>query len=806
MPVVFPTPVRQRTWLVLILVGYTSLAVIYSLVTPLFEASDELWHYPMVKYLADHRLALPLQDPAQVGPWRQEGSQPPLYYMIGAVATFWIDTSDMNQMRRVNPHPDIGVVVPDGNANMVVHDVGRERFPWSGTALAMHMVRFLSILMGLGTVILAYLLGRELFPASPPVALAAAAFTAFNPMFLFVSAVINNDNLSTLIASALLLMIVRLLRRRDALPGYRLYVALGVVAGAGMLAKFQIGFMLPLIALALLIVSIRARDWRPVVLGGLISGGLTIVIAGWWYWRNYHLYGDATGINVFLDIVGRRAVPADGYQLWSERETFMMSFWGLFGGVNVPMSRTVYTLFNVLAALGVLGLLYGLARAASRQVRLSPSPRFRSLASRVGSSRSAVPPLPEGEGPGVRAFPFALREKGQGDEGLLLARVIAAVWPAIVLFSLLSWTRQTLASQGRLWFSALAPLNIGLAAGLAIWSLESRAVRAAILGAASLFFVGVAAAAPFTTIRPAYTLDRHASWSSSTLQAGPLRAACFAEPEADQEALCMAYQSLAGPILPGGYLRLSAAVTVKHAMTRDWSIFVHLVNKDGVIEAQRDVYPGGGLIATTGASPGDAWNNLIAVSLPRGIYTPQTLSVYLGFYDLDTNDRMIATGPDADPATNRVFLGQVRLEPPPGSVPNPVNVDFGGKLELLGYEVSARSLAPGAETTVTLYWRGLARLDTDYVISVQVIDPDPARLAKAAQDDHPAAPSTTTWEPGQDHTVTRTLTVFPDAAPGRYRLMVRVYPTGDVAHPLRIRGGIGDQSEDFVWLAWIQVK
>jgi len=247
-------------------------------------------------------------------------------------------------------------------------------------------------------------------------------------------------------------------------------------------------------------------------------------------------------------------------------------------------------------------------------------------------------------------------------------------------------------------------------------------------------------------------------------------------------------------------------MTVKTSLTRDWSIFVHLVNTDGMIEAQRDVYPGGGLIATTDTTPSDTWNNLIAVWLPQGIYTPQTLNIYLGLYDLDTNDRMIATGPDADLVTNRVLLGQVRLETPPGRVPNPVHVNFGGKLELLGYEVSDRSLAPGAETTLTLYWRGLERLDTDYVISTQVIDPDPAKLTKAAQDDHPPTPPTTAWKPGQEYTTTRTLTVFPDAAPGRYRLMVLIYPAGDAAHPLRVRGGIGSQSENFVWLAWMQVK
>ena len=59
----------------------------------------------MVKYIADN-WALPVQDPENIGPWRQEGSQPPLYYFIGAVATFWIDTSDMDVVRHENPHAD----------------------------------------------------------------------------------------------------------------------------------------------------------------------------------------------------------------------------------------------------------------------------------------------------------------------------------------------------------------------------------------------------------------------------------------------------------------------------------------------------------------------------------------------------------------------------------------------------------------------------------------------------------------------------------------------------------------------------
>lgn len=758
-------PTGHRPWLVAILVGYVILAGIYSVITPPFEASDELWHYPMVKYVADHGFGLPRQDPANVGPWRQEGSQPPLYYLLGALATFWIDTSDMDDVRRINPHADIGAIAPDRNLNMVLHDAEREAFPWSGTVLAVHIVRFLSVGMGLGTVLLTYLLARELFPAQPVLALAAAVFTGFNPMFAFISGAINNDNLSNLLASLILLLIARLIKAADAPLTRRFYVALGLAAGAGMLAKYQIGFLLPVIALALLFVSIRQRDWRPVVLGGAISGGLTILIVGWWYWRNYDLYGDATGINVFLDIVGRRVPPADLHQLWTERETFMMSFWGLFGGVNLPLPDATYTLFNILAAFSVLGLAYGVFLLATRRPILPPSREERLL---------------------------------------WVARGVAAMWPAIVFVSLLSWTRVTLASQGRLWFTALAPLSVWMAVGLANWARRSPAALRINLGMAAAVFVAIAAITPFTTIRPAYRVDPEATWVEDTPESGPARAACFAEPGAERDALCLTYRGVSGMLLPGDDLRLTPTMTATHPMTRNWSVFVHLVNADGLTEAQRDVYPGGGLIATTEIEPGETWNNLIAVRLPPGIYTPQTLDVFLGLYDYATGDRMLPSGDGAHPDYRGVRLGQIELETPPGGVPNPVGANFDDRLRLLGYEVSDRSLRPGDEVAITLYWERLERLTASYAVSVQIIQPD--TLAKAAQDDRPPDPPTTEWLPGGTVTDARTLTIADDAAPGRYRLMVRVY---DADHPetlLPVLAGTGGQAADFVWLSWIQVE
>src|SRR5574337_895713 len=73
--------VLQQHRAILFLTGvFVILATIYSLVTPIFEASDELSHYPVVQYIATH-WTLPVQQPGVETLWEQEGSQPPLYYV-----------------------------------------------------------------------------------------------------------------------------------------------------------------------------------------------------------------------------------------------------------------------------------------------------------------------------------------------------------------------------------------------------------------------------------------------------------------------------------------------------------------------------------------------------------------------------------------------------------------------------------------------------------------------------------------------------------------------------------------------------
>src|SRR4029077_4186747 len=152
---------RTERALLILLGAFLIAGGIYAVTTPLFEAGDELWHYPHVQWIARGN-GLPLQDPTRAQLWEQEGGQPPLYYVLSAAATFWINTGDLETRLWRNPYAQVGIPLAFGNKNLIVHTAA-ENFPWQGTSLAVHVIRFLSLLFSAGTVALTFFIARALF-------------------------------------------------------------------------------------------------------------------------------------------------------------------------------------------------------------------------------------------------------------------------------------------------------------------------------------------------------------------------------------------------------------------------------------------------------------------------------------------------------------------------------------------------------------------------------------------------------------------------------------------------------------------
>ncbi|MBK8797524.1 MAG: glycosyltransferase family 39 protein [Anaerolineales bacterium] len=253
----------------LLVAAYLVLAVMYSIVTPLFESPDEVWHYEYTRWLAAGKgLAAP--EDVGVAPWAQEGSQPPLYYLLGAAVTWFIPTDNAAEAIRYNVHAAVGNADAFGNKNMMLH--GRvHAWPWRGVTLAAHITRFVSVLLGALTVLLTYRIALTALPGWPAAAVLATALLAFSPQFLFISASTNNDNLVIVLATAGLYLSMYLVADKKT-PQWWIWLVFGAVVGLAALSKLS-GLLLAALAAVTILAVAWGSAWRVFGQAMLLTGG-----------------------------------------------------------------------------------------------------------------------------------------------------------------------------------------------------------------------------------------------------------------------------------------------------------------------------------------------------------------------------------------------------------------------------------------------------------------------------------------------------------------------------------------------------
>lgn len=339
----------------ILLVVFIALGLSYSFVTPLFEGPDETGHYAYVAHVVREK-SLPVQSTSPAQQSTYEAHQPPLYYTVGALLTFWIDLSNESTVLRLNPKFVWGGQGAEPNAAL---HTAAEQFPFRGAALLIHIVRALSVLLGAVTVWAVYQVGK-LLTRHEIVAFGAASLVAFNPQFLFISSVINNDNALIAFSTLALLTSVRLLmvgRTRSRL------VWLGVWIGLAILSKPNGLALLGLLVFTLAILAWQERSLRAGIRYGLWAAIPVIMISGWWFVRNQWLYGDPLGYQMFIAINGSgQPVDFGRFDSWRNfAEATQRSFWGQFGWMTIPLKRPVYDGLALLYPAAVLGAFVGWA-------------------------------------------------------------------------------------------------------------------------------------------------------------------------------------------------------------------------------------------------------------------------------------------------------------------------------------------------------------------------------------------------------------------------------------------------------------
>jgi hypothetical protein len=738
-------PTKLRTALnyhwpaVAITVTFVILAGIYSIATPPLEAGDESRHYAVVKYMADTgRLPVQQPGPAQVH-WSHEGNQPPLYYALAALATGWIDTGTWEDVYWYNPHTTIGNPLRPDNKNITIHPpVPIEQ---RNSRLAVYISRWLSIIMGTVTVVTSYLIALALFRNQRWPATGAMSITAFNPMFIFISAAVNNDNAVIMFVTLTLLLLVQ---PNQQIRRPLFFAALvGGLIGLGALSKLYAFGLLPLALLRLLwlawggAINSKRALWQNTLLWGVTLLVVFMAVAGWFYIRNAILYnGDFFALDVMRETAGQREEFPTLATISSEFEGFRIAYWALFGGVNILADPWIYKALDIVSLLAFIGLLAFLVMWLYTIVSRKSVTQLR------GSPAGQVEPV---------------------------VFMVLLGWSSIMFAGFIVWNITQPAGQGRLMYPAIAAISPLGMLGL-IWWLPKK-IKAVVATVCALGLFLFAAIAPFRYIAPSYAAPPLLAVTDLPRDIQPVNFIY------DDTVRLLGYQLHTQTVRPAETVPITLYWELIAPAPLDYSVFVHLLGRQRQVIGQIDTYPGEGKWPTTLLKPGDIVAGSYQVPiLPEAEFShaPVLARIAVGIYDFYEPGRpgklaVNQAGEPVDPVITAVRLIPWQW---PDISEDKESINFADKITLTDYQLDA---SHPQQPQVTFRWRADASPHTDYTVFIQAWDSTNNEYIAGfdgppVNGDYP----TSVWSAGDIISDTHILDIT-SLPPGSYDLLIGLY-------------------------------
>ena len=664
---VFFTPQRLA---ILILVAHLALGVLYSVAVPIWEAHDEWGHYSFVRYLATER-AFPPPGTKLVERY-DESHQPPLYYILGALATFWINTEDGLELA-TNPYATTGDGT--GGGNFAIHRWEAESFPYRGVVLGIHVTRLVSVLLSTLVVWTTYLMGRSLFPAREEIALGAMAINAFWPQFLFMGSVVNNDIMVTAFSCLVLLFLIRIVVHGT---GFGNWLALGLCLAGAVASKRNALALFPLVLVGLSIPAIRELKKICAFLRWVIVALLALISAlAWWLFQNvildlsyFRAYTRSSSqAHAFFDF-SAIAERVNWHSVLDFSQYAFITFWAVFGWGNIGVETWIYDLVALICLLAGLGLLFFLGRQSRLQARL-------------GSL-------------------------------ILLADVLFVT--ALPMYISLYKGRVFLI-PGRYILPAISAVSVLLSVGLAS-PVPARVARTLMAVTAAVMF-SFALLVPFRYILPAYAEPPMLSPADLQAIQNPL------DVNFDNKAGLLGYDVGGGRVRTGEAIAITLYWHCLGRMEHNYTLAVQVLGPDYRAYGGLNLYPGRGNSATSLWKVGDAFSETYWIPVASDAPAPVMGRIKVAlFIDDSTQEHLPVLDPQGQIADRSAIFGRLKIVPRERSehvIENQVYYDLDGKVTLIGYELTSPvDRETGLE--LRLYWQALSEMNEDYTVFVHWLD------------------------------------------------------------------------------------
>jgi hypothetical protein len=312
--------------------------------TPPWEANDEPFHVQNVENIvAGHWYRISPSDGL-------ESHQAPLYYALLAAY------QRIARVRTRQPDGQLAGGVPGQPIPQFKHDVAQD----GQDQREVDFLRLPSVVFGLLTIVFTFIAARRL-SKDPWTPVVAAAVVAFVPRFVFLSGVVNNDNLSNALGGAAIAAALALVCASPPRPRSRALgaVGLGLLAGALVLTKLTAALVAPGLLLAVIFASPARRE---AVRNAVIFCAGAFAVCGWWLIQNQVRYGDpfaasASKHNFKVLVPSIVQVASPLTRIFDQiPKGVYKSFWYTSGWNQFAWHWFWYLPFWALAAVGILAL------------------------------------------------------------------------------------------------------------------------------------------------------------------------------------------------------------------------------------------------------------------------------------------------------------------------------------------------------------------------------------------------------------------------------------------------------------------
>jgi 4-amino-4-deoxy-L-arabinose transferase-like glycosyltransferase len=360
------------------LAGYVAVfAALFAFITPPYEPPDEEHHLNYINYIS-RNLALPNQFiPAKtvIG----EGHQYPLYYIVGAAVVRILDGD-----HRVDITPAVNRkhALSGGDSYKVpsFDHLSPKIFQDRSDLFTFYFLRAISVVFGIFNIIFLYRLAA-LFVADKKWRFFSGLWAASLPQALYVSASISNDALSNLLGTAALYYLAKIALEDGPSVSWKNHLGLGFVLGLGLLTKKSL-LVLLLPAAVVLVRNVwkqmrtkSAGRQQNVLWPAVAVVAVILLLAGWFFIRNFWLYGDPFGTRMEKIVLAPLGFVApksllSNYMLFHFPPRLAISFFGVFSMWALYLPLIFYVFFFLTVLIAAAGVFWVLKRRRFRDFRV----------------------------------------------------------------------------------------------------------------------------------------------------------------------------------------------------------------------------------------------------------------------------------------------------------------------------------------------------------------------------------------------------------------------------------------------------